>query len=351
MKRRQIQPGWGIVTVLTASMLLAACSSAGSTADGSKSSSSKAPNFAQFVGNPSPAQCAGRNYQLGFDMFSDSQSFALQTTEGIKKTAKLMGCVDVEVLTDGGDPARAVGNIKILIQKRKDGVMLAQVVAAAQPGIVKLLEKAKIPGLATYTPAPGIPFVEVDYERAGFQGGEALGNLAKSKWAGEAPYLLIGAFEEGGSQAILEMKAYETGAKSVLSDLPDANIVYVPTAADPPTANKNTANALARIPSGAKIMIGGVTDEVTLAMAQAVRTGGRGSDYVAIGQGASVFEAICDGTIDGSIAFFPEKYGSYMIPAMVGLIQGQKVPDRVKLPSELLNKQNLAKFYPDQSCR
>jgi ribose transport system substrate-binding protein len=339
------------VAFVGAAALLAACgSSAAPEPSASPTSGAAAPDFAQFLGKPSPDQCAGRTYSLGFDVFSDSQSFALATREGIDRAAATMGCVTVETLSDGADPDKAVQNAKIFMQKEKDGVILAQVIAAAQPGIVKVLKDGGAQGVATYVPAPGIPFVDVDNAKAGEKAGAALGEIAKEKWPSDVPYLLIGAFEEGGELSVARMKGYETGLRTVFPELPPDHIFYIPTKADPPTANANTSNILAKIPEGAKLLAGGINDETTLAMVQAIQTSGRGADYAAVGQGASVLDAVCKGQLNGSIGYFPDKYGDYLVPAVIALIQGQKVPDFVELPTELLTKDNIGEFYPDQAC-
>lgn len=346
-RRVQVLVGGAAVAML----LLSGCSSDAGADNQAPTDSTEAPDFAQFLGKPSPDQCGGREYRLGFDVFSDSQSFALATTQGMQRVAEEMGCVTVETLSDGADPAKAVQNVQIFMQQEMDGVMLAQVIAAAQPGIVKILDDAGAAGVASYVPAPGIPFVDVDNAAAGEKAGAALGALAIDAWGEEAEvYLLIGAFDEGGELSIARMKGYEAGATEVLTSLSDDNIVYVPTKADPPTANTGTANTLGRIPEGAKLLIGGINDETTLAMVQAVENAGKDYEYFAVSQGASVLDALCTGQLDGSVAYFPENYGAYAIPAIIGLIQGQDVPDFVELPTELLTKENVADYYPEDAC-
>ena len=92
-----------------------------------------APDWKKFLGKPTKELCAGKTYKLGFDIFSDNESFALIVRKGMLATAKAMGCVKVEILSDNADPIKVQENLKIFIQKKYDGVMAAQVVAAAAP--------------------------------------------------------------------------------------------------------------------------------------------------------------------------------------------------------------------------
>lgn len=309
-----------------------------------------AGSFEDFLGNPSADQCAGNTYDLGFDVFSDNESFALKVREGIDRVAAEMGCVTVTALSDNVDPIKAVENVKIFLQQGKDGVMLAQVIAAAQPGIVAELQAAGVPGVATFVPAPGIPFVDQDNFRSGEKAGEALGEAGKAAWGDEVPYLLIGSFQEGGELSIARMDGYLPGVQKAYPNLPPANVIDVPTAADPAQANTNTANVLSKIPKGSKILLGGINDDNTLAMVQAIKNANKDYDFLAIGQGASVLDAICTGDLYGSVAYFPENYGAYLIPSVIGMIQGQAVPEFVELPTVVLTKANLGEYYAANAC-
>ena len=59
---------------------------------------------------------------------------------------------------------------------------------------------------------------------------------------------------------------------------------------------------------------------------------------------------ICSGELYGSVAYFPENYGKYLIPAVMGLINKQSVPKHVVLPTTLLTAKNVGKYYPKSAC-
>jgi hypothetical protein len=74
------------------------------------------------------------------------------------------------------------------------------------------------------------------------------------------------------------------------------------------------------------------------------------NDLLAVGQGASLLDKICSGELYGSVAYFPEKYASYLIPAVFGLINKQKVPNHVVMPTVFLDAKNVGKYYPASKC-
>ena len=306
------------------------------------------PDYQQFLGDPSPDQCAGESYDFGLNIFSDTESFALLTVEGIHAVADTMGCVTVEVVSDNADPLTAVENVRIFAERDKDGVIVANVIEAAQAGIVDVLQSNDVPGLAIFVPAPDIALIEVDLGNAGLKSGQTLGEQALARWSGEEIILVVGTFDEAGATTIALTDGIVEG---VTAAVPDAEVLAIATAADTPTANANTAAVTARIPEDAKVLIASVNDELTLAMLEALRTAGRSDeDMVAVGQGASQFEAMCDGTLFASVAYFPENYGKYAIPALIGLIHGAELPDVIELPTEVLTAENLGEFYPESAC-
>ena len=312
-----------------------------------------APDWKKFVGKPTKELCAGKTYKLGFDIFSDNESFALIVRKGMLATAKAMGCVKVEILSDNADPIKVQENLKIFIQKKYDGVMAAQVVAAAAPGAVRTMKDAKIPLVATFVVHSGVPFVDVNNGAAGAMAGAGLMKEALRKWGKDVePYLLIGSLKEGGLNSIQRMDGYYVGVNQVQANFPSSRFIDVPTqGADPAKTNVNTGNALQTIPKDAKIILGGINDDNTVAMVQAYKASGRDMDnLLAVGQGASLLSNICSGELYGSVAYFPENYGKYLIPAVIGLINKQKVPDHVVLPTTLLTAKNVGKFYPKSAC-
>jgi ABC-type sugar transport system substrate-binding protein len=55
---------------------------------------------------------------------------------------------------------------------------------------------------------------------------------------------------------------------------------------------------------------------------------------------------IRDGLSDAGIAFFPERYGEYVIPAVCATLQGAPVPAYIFVENEVITKANIDKWYP-----
>jgi ribose transport system substrate-binding protein len=55
---------------------------------------------------------------------------------------------------------------------------------------------------------------------------------------------------------------------------------------------------------------------------------------------------ISEGIIDANIAFFPEKYGDYLIPAALAYIYGNLVPPYLFMENAVITPDNIGEYYP-----
>ena len=76
---------------------------------------------------------------------------------------------------------------------------------------------------------------------------------------------------------------------------------------------------------------------------------GRSGDLFCAGQGAdpSVWKTIaCDPQYIGTTAYYPERYGTLLIPAMVTKLEGGSIPENIFTKHELINRKNIRTIYP-----
>jgi ribose transport system substrate-binding protein len=57
---------------------------------------------------------------------------------------------------------------------------------------------------------------------------------------------------------------------------------------------------------------------------------------------------IRDGSSDAGVAFFPEHYGEYLVPAVAALLTGNPVPPAVFVQNEVITLANIDRWYPKQ---
>jgi len=204
-----------------------------------------------------------QTYTIGVDIYSEGESFATSTITSIQAAAKATGCVTIDVLVDNASAATALSNIQTFIQEKVSGVILANVIPSADPGIISALAAAKIPLVGTFIPAGGgTPFIDENDFASGRSGGVALAENFVKLHPGKLPYLIVGGFPEAGGASVARMNGIETGVKAIIKKLPSSHILLVDTMAVPATAYTATADVLGRIPKGSQILFSGINDEI-----------------------------------------------------------------------------------------
>lgn len=308
-----------------------------------------------FIGEPGPKMCEGGTYKLGVDYFSTTEEFAQQWLRGIKEVAEESGCVEISALSDELDPSKAVANAQTFVQQNVDGVLLLQVIAAAQPGVMRILDEAGIPAVASAVPAPGATFVSVPDYASGVDGGEFLAREYRKSGNKEVPYLLIGTFPDGGQVSIDRLNGVIDGIKQAIEvEIPDDHVVEIDTKADPVGTREKALAALNNIPEGAPILAAAINDSTTYAQFQALKQSGRADEAMVLGIGGvnpEGLEFVCKNkSYVGALSHMPDRWGKYLVPAILARIQEKAVPPSVDVPWKILTRQNMRETYPDAPC-
>jgi ribose transport system substrate-binding protein len=294
---------------------------------------------------------------VGIDIYSQGESFATSMVSSVINAASIMGCVTVKTLVDNASAATALSNIQTFINEKVNGVILANVVQSADPGLLSALNAAKIPVVTTFiSPEPQTskaPFIDVNDAAAGKSGGVALAKNFLKLHHGKVPYVIVGAFPEGGPISVARMNGFAAGVKSVIKGLPSSNVKTIDTQAAPNVAYTQTADALASIPKGSYILFAGINDETTNGMYQAINASGRIKFASAMGMGgdpSGVFYICHEPSYFGSVGFFPENYGSYLLPAVIDMAHGVKLQPTNFFSTAVLDRADVKTYYHAASC-
>ena len=112
------------------------------------------------------------------------------------------------------------------------------------------------------------------------------------------------------------------------------------------------SNALGRIPQGAPILITAINDQSVSGMLRAVQQQGRGEDALVVGKGADELETmVAEEHFIASVAYFPERYGNYLIPLSLMRLAGHDVPAAVTVNHVMISPANICQFYPEYECQ
>lgn len=351
--RRALRPVAMTVAIAAIGVTAVACGSTGDstsvkdakgtgvTATVSSNAAGKVP---ASLGNPTPeALCKKASYKIGYENYSETQQFEAKVNKNMKDLAKRLGCVQLISLTDNGDGPTAVANVRTMINEGIQGLVNNQFDANSEPAIDKLVKKAGIPAVTSAVQgAPGIPYITVEHYPAGFALGNALGKAAKDRYPDEkAPYLVDAVFVKGGPTQIDQHRGTIAGVKKYYPDLPADHIIQVPHDTTGPVAYANTLSALSSVPPDALVLMTGTNSDAINGMYRAAKARKRKKFLVEDSSAGDIgLKNLCRyPEYSGSISFVPDKWGDWLLPAVMEQINGNKVPATVGIPTEPVTKE------------
>jgi ABC-type sugar transport system substrate-binding protein len=233
------------------------------------------------------------------------------------------------------DGPTAVTNTQTLLNEGIQGLINWNTVASAQPAIATLVTKAKIPTIESsgafeqYAPNVGLGHYE-----AGLAGGEALGKAALKLYPKEkAPYLVYTTDPTGGQTQIEDGQGDVAGFKKYFPKVPASHTIQVPTDAMETTAYNGTLSALSRVPTNALVLMTGTDTDTVYGQYQAAIARHRTKFLVEDETGSGYKYACKYKQYVGSVDFNPPGWANYMLPAVMELMNGVKLPAVVPILS------------------
>jgi ribose transport system substrate-binding protein len=110
-------------------------------------------------------------------------------------------------------------------------------------------------------------------------------------------------------------------------------------------------DVLATIPDAQNCVLTSINAQTMSGILSAIQTAGRWDPekWVVITQGAdeTANQQIVDGLVKASIAYFPERYGEYLVPASIALMKGEVVPPFMYVENVVISMDNMKDYYPE----
>jgi ribose transport system substrate-binding protein len=292
------------------------------------------------------AQGAGAGVKLGYVSYGELVPFVAQVSEGIRAQAQFAGAELVECDANL-DPNRVSGCMKQLSDAGVKGIVQFQG-SLADPAIV-----------CTETP-PGVPVVAVEFAqgpcaktlvaaddlRAGQIAGRAVGEWVKAKWS--CTYDAYVSFESlaAATKSQRRMEGYRQGFTAVCPITNEQIGRAIDTESAATTAMKDV---LATLAGKSKILVVAVNDDAAIGALAAAKAAGREGDVWVSGQGG---EARARDLIRanehyiGDAAYFPERYGRTIVPALLDLVAGKTVGPLLLIDPAWLDASTIDRIYP-----
>ena len=298
-----------------------------------------------------------RTYRVGYAQLCSGQPFSDAVTRGLVEEAE-RSFVDLLITDNHYDAEKAVQNAEWMIEQKVDFAIEFQVHFKVAHLLAHMFAKAKIPTLAIDIPQPGAVYFGVDNFPAGSMAGEALGRWARKNWRTPVTRLLLLEASAAGPLPHARMMGLLRGVRKTLP--PGARdalqVIHRDTkgAGTEAGAYQATARTLQQLSPHEHLLIGTINDASALGAVRSVRDAGRERSTAIVSQDFSpdprISAEIQDGhsPLIGSVAFFPEEYGSKIMPAVLRWLNKEQVPPAFYTDHVMVTKDNVHQFFSNR---
>jgi ribose transport system substrate-binding protein len=296
---------------------------------------------------------------VGFANVLGALPFCTLLEAGVKKQLTLAGG-DLDQgwisLDNQYNPVVALKNAGVMLSKHPDIFIEYQLDAKTNNIIAAKFGEAKIPILAIDLAIPGAPVVGTNNYTVATLGGHAMAKLIREKWGGWdkvdlvvimriplTEHLMLRA--EGVADALAEEFGIDpkNDPKIVRSQGGMGDLAQAKAAMEAVLSAHPDAVRIAMTSANEQTMAGFIA-----AMQGAGRWDPANEVIVTLGVDQLGQSLIRDGLSDAGVAFFPEHYGEYIVPAVAAMLTGNAVPPGIFVESEVITKANIDKWYPKQ---
>ena len=298
---------------------------------------------------------AKERWRIGFADGMAELDFTSRVAKNIHEAADKMG-VEIAVECDNAyDVEKTMSCMETIIAADVDGILLANWHSEIADEYSKLWLDAGIPAVTYDGPHPGTPDFGASNYDAGFVAGVWLGEYIVDQGWDDA-VLVIGTTDTPLEALLDRDRGCREGLLSVV-DMPDDRIYEL--GMTTPALVEESYNAmtdwLTAHPEAEHIVMCGSADERATGASSACEAAGMAQTCATIGQGcfAPALEELRGRTDEesafkASVGYFPEFYGNYLVPMIVDLIEGNPVPDSVRLDHFAIDRSNVLEYYPEE---
>lgn len=333
--------------IATVVLIAAACSNPAASPSAPASAAASEAPASEAPASEAPASAAAAKFKIGYISLGDSVPFVKLVSDGIREAAtaagqELLFC-DSEI-----DAAKALSCAQTLKVQGAQGVLNFQVFQASSPEICTAYGGVPTIAIDIIQPPCQVAFMGADNHEAGRLAGAQMGTYAKATW--DCDYTAYVSLESvaAGSANTDRMGGFRDGFKESCPIPEDKERIIDGADRTDPGLEKVT-NLLGALP-GDRIIVVAINEDGILGAIGAANTLGRQKDLYYAGQGADPSawkEIACNPNYIGTVAYFPERYGTLLIPNMVKVLQGETVPKNIFTEHLVINKDNIREVYPE----
>lgn len=288
--------------------------------------------------------------QIGYMHYGDTDPFGVANSKSMKDVAAKAGIKLNVYNLKYPSQTEAIAQAKTAVLRHDVGVVDAQQIPAVNKSFLKILQTdGCIPTVQMYLVTPNVPSMGADWGAVGTAEGKWLADYAKANDVTPADTALVSCTDPDLGESVNVI--FDTAPKSLRDngfDLPSDNVFKL-TCKDPQKSQTTLTDWFTSHPQFKHVMLNTIDDERMQGMINAVEKTGNQEKAITIANGADDLgiKQIRSGKQMASIAFFPERYGEWLIPIMQDILAGNPVPSFTGSGLVAITKDNIDKYYPE----
>lgn len=314
-----------------------------------KSDASSVPAQSSSAADPQ------KKIKIGFDNLSTGIDYCNSVEISILDAAKKAGNVEVIVATCELDTQKALANVDTFLVQGVDLIIDFCVVPETGKAIVEKASKKSVPVISLDVPYEGAYYYGCDNLESGKVAGRYAGERIKKDWNGKIDSLVLTYPEEAGEEVKDRVIGMREGIEEVLGvKIPDEDVYFFDDQNNQPLVVKGiVTDFLTSHPDQKNIVIGNLDDPTAMGAVSAVEIAGRQNDVFIISTGGdptfrdNVRKDNPPKYWIGSVAYFPEKYGEFLIPYAMDILNGKNPENARYMQNVMLTHENLNEYYPE----
>jgi ribose transport system substrate-binding protein len=287
---------------------------------------------------------------IGYLHYGDTDPFGVANSKSINAMAQLAGFKVNRYNLKYPSESEPLVQARNAITKKEPAVLEGQQIDTLNNAFLKILEKdGCIPPVQLYLPVKNVPSFGAVWADAGTQQGIWLAQQAKKRGWKPSDTALVSCTDPTVGSAVNVL--FDTAQKALPANgfkLPESNIFrLVCKYSATESAQVRLRDWLTAHPTFKHLLINTIDDERTQGEINALKQAGRLGDALTIANGVDQLgqEQIRAGDESASVAFFPEKYGEWLIPLLQDVMAGNPVPSFTGSQLVVVTKANIDRYY------
>ena len=290
-----------------------------------------------------------RLWRLGYAAQGTDYQFSREVSTSLERAAQEEG-IELIAVDNRYSAKIAQRNAELLVREKVDLAIEFQTDETIAPIVAAKYRDAGIPMIAIDIPHPGATYYGANNYEAGLIGGKYLGRWVKEHWHSELDEIVVVELPRAGNLPQMRLTGMLVGINLTFPKAKNCRVTHVDGDGELGPSFEVVRQYI-RQSRARRVLVGAINDVSAIGALRAFEEAGRADTCAVMGQNASP-----EGRAElrqpntrmiGSVAFFPERYGSDLIKLSLDILNKKPVAPAVFVDHKLVTPTTVDHFYPN----